>query len=110
MKRILEVLLEVIDNLEALSGSLHDMAAVLKTEISTDSGQEIPAPQELPPPEPKQKVTLEQVRAVLADKSQSGHTVEVRELIAKFGSTKLSGIDPERYPELLKEAEEIGDA
>lgn len=110
MKRILEVLLEVIDNLEALSGSLRNMAEVLKTETSADSGQIIPASQELPPPESKQKVSLEQVRAVLADKSQSGHTADVRELIAKFGSTKLSGIDPERYPELLEEAEEIGNA
>ena len=110
MKRFLEVLMEVIDNLEALSGSLRNMVEALKAETASDSGQESPAQQKLPTPASKPKVTLEQVRAVLADKSQSGHTAEVRELIAKFGSTKLSGIDPAKYAELLKEAEEIGNA
>lgn len=110
MKRFLEVLMEVIDNLEALSGSLRNMVETLKAETTADSGQESLAQQKLPSPVSKPKVTLEQVRAVLADKSQSGYTAEVRELIAKHGSTKLSGIDPAQYAELLKEAEEIGNA
>ena len=50
-------------------------------------------------------LTLEEVRAVLAEKSRSGHTEEVRELLAKHGADKLSEIDPAEYPALLAEAE-----
>ena len=50
-------------------------------------------------------LTLEEVRAVLAEKSRSGHTEEVRELLAKHGADKLSEIDPAEYAALLSEAE-----
>ena len=56
--------------------------------------------------EPEEKLlTLEAVRAVLAEKSRSGHTEEVRELLAKHGADKLSEIDPAEYAALLAEAE-----
>ena len=56
--------------------------------------------------EPEEKVlTLEEVRAVLAEKSRSGHTEEVRELLAKHGADKLSEIGPAEYAALLAEAE-----
>ena len=56
--------------------------------------------------EPEEKpLTLEEVRAVLAEKSRSGHTEEVRELLAKHGADKLLEIDPAEYAALLAEAE-----
>ena len=59
--------------------------------------------------EPKPKpVTLEQVRAVLAEKSRSGHTAQVRELLQKHGAAKLSAIDPAEFEALLGEAAAIG--
>jgi hypothetical protein len=45
------------------------------------------------------------VRAVLAEKSRSGHTEEVRALLNKHGADKLSEIDPAEYAALLAEAE-----
>lgn len=54
-------------------------------------------------------VTLEQVRAVLADKSRDGYTAEVRGLLEKHGAAKLSEIDPAKYGALLADAEELGD-
>ena len=59
------------------------------------------------PPEPE--LTLEQVRAVLADKSRQGHTAEIRTLLQKYGASKLSQIDPAHYKALLAEAEELAD-
>lgn len=53
-------------------------------------------------------VTLEQVRAALAEKSRSGHTADVRELLQRHGAAKLSEIEPGEYPALLTEAAEIG--
>ena len=56
--------------------------------------------------EPEEKpLTLEEVRAVLAEKSRAGHTEEVRELLNKHGADKLSEIDPAEYAALLAEAE-----
>jgi hypothetical protein len=52
-------------------------------------------------------ITLEHVRAVLADKSRSGKTAKVRELLLSFGAEKLSEIDPARYAEMLKAAEAL---
>ena len=56
----------------------------------------------------EKKVTLEDVRSVLAQKSQAGMTAEVRELIRKYGGTRLSDIDPAQYKALLAEAEVLG--
>ena len=50
-------------------------------------------------------IALEEVRAVLAEKSRNGHTAQVRELLIKHGANKLSEIDPAKYAALLKDAE-----
>lgn len=62
------------------------------------------------PTKTKPAVTLEQVRAVLADKSRAGHTAAVRALLEKHGATKLSQVDPQHYEAILKEAEGFADA
>lgn len=48
------------------------------------------------------EVTVEDVRAILAEKSQDGLTGKVRELLETFGAQKLSAVDPEKLPELLE--------
>lgn len=58
-----------------------------------------------PEPQEEKAPTLEEVRAVLAEKSRAGHTAEVKELLEKHGAPKLSGIDPAEYPALLAEVE-----
>jgi hypothetical protein len=58
--------------------------------------------------EPKERqekpLTLVGVRAVLADKSRSGFTEQIRGLLDKYGAPKLSEIDPSRYQDLMDEA------
>lgn len=58
----------------------------------------------------KPSVTLEKVRGVLAEKSQAGYTTEVRAIIAKHGASRLSDLAPEKYEEVLKDAEVLGNA
>ncbi|WP_449460503.1 DNA ligase [Streptococcus suis] len=53
-------------------------------------------------------ITLEEVRAVLADKSRLGFTQDIKHLITEFGATKLSEVKPQDYATLLKKAEELG--
>jgi hypothetical protein len=59
---------------------------------------------------PLAAVTLEQVRAVLAEKSHDGLTEQVRDLLQKYGAQKLSAIASDRYADLLRDAKELNDA
>ena len=51
---------------------------------------------------------FEDVRCILAKKSQCGFTAEVKDLIAKYGASKLSEIDPKFYADIIKDAEVLG--
>ena len=62
-----------------------------------------------PKPTAQKPLTLEAVRAVLAEKSRNGHTAKIRGLLEKHGAAKLSEIDPAKYATLLAEAEVLGD-
>ena len=57
--------------------------------------------------ETESPVTIPQIRAVLAEKSQAGLTEKVRELIQSYGVKKLSEISPEKYSEVLAAAKAL---
>ena len=52
-------------------------------------------------------VTLQQVRELLAEKSQSGKQAQVKALITKYGVAKLTDIAQDRYADLMLEAEDL---
>ena len=52
-------------------------------------------------------LTLEEVRAVLAQKSKEGFTDKVRDLINYYGCHKLSEIDSKYYTEILQKVEKF---
>lgn len=68
-------------------------------------------PTEIIDDEPAQEpvLTLEDVRAVLAEKSRKGYTAQIRALLQKYGAAKLSGVDPANYEALLQNVEGLGD-
>lgn len=92
LKRCTEALVGIS---ELLSGLVKDTATA---ETSEQPQVETLASEEKP-------ITLEQVRAVLAEKSQNGFTAEIRELLTKHGAKRLSDIEPGEYAALLAEAE-----
>lgn len=101
----IKLLLDVVDNMRSLADSIQAVAEVMAGNEPVE-----PAPQESPAAEQKptvKKVTLEQVRVVLAEKSQAGFTAKVRGLLEKYGAPKLSQIDPENYVALLADAEAL---
>ena len=49
-------------------------------------------------------VAIEDVRAVMAQKTQEGKSQEIKDLLQRYGAVKLSAVNPEHYPALLKEA------
>ena len=71
------------------------------------SGDEPPAHSKAEEVKP---LTLEEVRAVLADKSRNGYTEEIRALLKKYGADRLSAIAPANYQALLGDVEELNDA
>jgi hypothetical protein len=90
-----------ISDLRKAAAAINDVADIL-AEMFSGVTEETPV-KESP-------LTLEQVRAVLAEKSRNGHTAEIRTLLQKYGAAKLSGIDPVHYKALLAEAEVMKDA
>lgn len=60
--------------------------------------------------EKKPELKLENVRAVLAEKSRVGFTADVRTLLEKYGAKRLSEVDSKYYEALLKDAEVLGNA
>ena len=99
MGRISELELAIKD-LRSAAATINEVANTLAEMFSTTADE---APDAATPAEPQ--LTLEQVRAVLADKSRLGFTAEIRTLLQKYGATKLSGIDPVHYKDLLADAE-----
>ena len=55
-------------------------------------------------------ISIEKVRTVLAEKSREGFTVQIHELLKKYGAGKLSEIDPANYRALLEDAEGLANA
>lgn len=86
-----------IEELRRAAAAINEAASWLAEQFSNNDEPEAPVKE---PP-----LTLEAVRAVLADKSRSGHTAEVRSLLQKYGASKLSEIDPANYNALLADAE-----
>lgn len=97
-----------IEELRNAAAAITDVANWLTEMFSTtatvDESQES---ESVSPAVPQ--LTLEQVRAVLADKSRMGFTAEIRALLQKYGAAKLSGIAPTNYKALVAEAEVLGD-
>lgn len=110
----------LVDELKKCGETLIGISDELKEMFSSAESEQAPAPEpekkpavkpkeEPKPPEPK-AVTLEEVRAVLADKSRAGFTAQVKELLKKHGADKLSAVDPAEYKALLADAEVLGNA
>ena len=105
----MKLLLDVIEDIRALANSLQTLAEAVTGDESQGTSATEPVKTEAKPLPRTKRVSLEDVRAVLAVKSQQGLTAEVRGLIQKYGAKKLSEIDAQHYEELLNAAEGLGD-
>ena len=99
-----EILLDIVTNLRNLATSLEASAATMLM----DAEKDMPTPAvEQTKQQVVKAVTLEEVRAILAEKSMAGFTYAIRELLEKHGASKLSQIDPDNYAELFADAEAL---
>ncbi|MHB1155089.1 MAG: DNA ligase [Eubacteriales bacterium] len=92
-----------IEELRRCATIINEIANLLAEQFNEE-----PLPAEPVPVEPV--LTLEAVRAVLADKSRAGFTAQIRSLLQKYGADMLSGIDPAHYKALLTDVEGLTNA
>ena len=99
-------LLQLIEELNRCGNTLIDISGSeedsRKTEAKTKTAEK--ASKE------EKTISLEDVRAVMADKSRKGYTAEVKALLTKRGVNNLSDINPKDYAALLAEVEVIVNA
>ena len=105
---VAQLMLKVVQDLRNLSDSVQAVCNAVTEGLSEKRVQQPKAIKATPAAEEKPSISLEQVRSVLAEKSQAGHTAEVRAIICKYGASRLSEIDAKDYAAVLKDAEELG--
>ena len=94
----------IIDELRDTASSINRIADEL-TDLFSYSNR---APEVAPAPE--KTLSLEEVRAILSEKSRDGFTAQIRDLLQKYGASKLSEIDPANFKALVADAEVLGNA
>ena len=105
-----EALLLVAEGYEQIAAGIRKMVAAQK---DTPKKEEKPVKKETPVADtPKEEAAPKEtavdrkiVRTFLADKSRSGKTSEVKNLIEQFGFQKLSDVPDEKLPELYEKAQ-----
>lgn len=95
-----------IEELRSAAAVINEAANWLATQFGS-TANEAPATKPAAKEEKKPELKLEDVRAVLAEKSRAGHTAAIRTLLHKYGANKLSDVDPKNYEALIRDAEEI---
>ena len=98
-----------IEELRSVAAAINEAANWLATQFGSTT-DEPPAAKPAAKEEKKPELKLEDVRAVLAEKSRTGHTAAIRTLLQKYGASMLSAVDPKHYESLLKDAEVLDDA
>lgn len=99
---------QTIEELRTAAASINAVADWLYQQFSGDDDNQQISKSAAKKEKLKPEIKLEDVRAVLAEKSRAGHTADVRDLLQKYGAAKLSAVAPANYEALMKDAEVIG--
>ncbi len=95
-------LMIAVDNLTAA------LIEIININLKTGVGAKETKPADSAKPADNQPtLTLETVRAKLANLSQGGKQKEVKAIIESFGVKKLTDIPAEKYPEVMEKAAEL---
>lgn len=109
-----KIIQDIIDNLKGITGSLETLTKVLNEPVNSEEVEgkenvvkESKAKTNKEDSQEQKQPTLEEVRAVMAEKNREGHREEVKAIIVKHGANKLTALEPKCYSEVLKEVGEI---
>ena len=107
----MKLALDVVSDLRSLAGSIETLVRSMEEggpkepEKATKKKSKQTSKAKSTPKE--KQPTLEEVRAMMADKSRDGHREAVKAIITKYGANNLSSLDPKCYGAALKEVGEI---
>lgn len=96
---------QAIEELRGAAAAINDIANWLTETFSSDAEPEVEAAPAPAAKEPEPVLAFEDVRAILADKSREGFTAQIRELLKKYGASKLSEVEAKHYRALIKDVE-----
>lgn len=96
-----EVYLTIADGFEKLAAGYRALAGSTSVPAVGETAPVTKVPEEMV------EITIEEVRAVLAAKSEAGKRKEVKDLLLKYDSGKLSGVKKSDYPALMADAEAL---
>lgn len=105
--------LKIAEGYELIAAGFRELAEVKEISDKKTEPEEIqeiaktPAKEEPPKEEVYEvyKVTIEDVRAVLAVKTRDGKTQKLKALLNEFGADKLSGVPEDKLADLKARAE-----
>ena len=100
----IKLLLDVVQDMRSLADSIQAVCDVMASGETAETNQSTQETKPIKEP----KISLEEVRGVLAEKSQLGFTAEVRAIIQKYGVNRLSEVDMKNYKKILEDAEVLG--
>lgn len=101
---------ELLKMAEGFSIVAEALTAIAKDDGSKEKQMIKKSPEPVKAKESKQtddnspQIGVEDIRAVLAEKSQDGKSKEVKALLNQYGVAKLSAVEEKDYPELLQKA------
>ena len=104
----IETLVHAMESNEVANEEPNKKKSKTKAKVEEPENKELEvgeAPVEETPEE--KPITLEEVRAAMADKSRDGHREAVKAIITKYGANNLSSLDPKHYAAALKEVGEL---
>lgn len=93
-----EIYLTIADGFEKLAAGYRALAGTASAPAETVAAPVAETPTEAT------EITIEELRAVLAAKSEAGKRKEVKDLLLKYDSGKLSGVKKSDYAALLADA------
>ncbi|MDO4460697.1 MAG: hypothetical protein Q4C42_11585 [Clostridia bacterium] len=103
-----EKLLGAVKELKSMFLSAESNTAEVTEEVKPQEEiPEQPVKEETKPAESVKAYSFTEVRQAFSQKSREGFTDRVKELITKYGASKLSEIKESDYPALMADLEEI---
>ena len=96
-----EIILNAVKELKELFSS--EAAAAIPQQTAA---KEEPKQEAKPAPETK-TYSFQEVRGIMAGLSGQGKKAEAKQLLTKYGASRLSEVKPENYAALVKDAEAI---
>ncbi|MBV4424319.1 hypothetical protein KM802_03460 [Clostridium tyrobutyricum] len=97
--------LKIAEGYELIAAGFRELAEVKEISKKKAEPERIQEIVETPTKEEPPKVTIEDVRAVLAVKTRDGKTQKVKSLLSEFGADKLSSVPEDKLADLKVRAE-----